>query len=353
MVEQVDNTQEFTLIGVLEGHTDHVTAIAPGFSQKENEDSPVLVTGSRDKSLIIWNLYDEEQDGKCGKPYRQLLGHNHFVSDLSLSQENCFILSSSWDKTLRLWDLRTGKTTRLFQGHTKEALTISFSPDNRQILSAGADRKIMLWNTLADLKYVSGQDSEGAARNDSVDNINHQDWVSQIRYAPQLKTASKTTTFQPYFASVGWDGRLKVWNHNMQIRETVKAHEGQISSLSISPHGKNIATGGRDKKLLIWDISDLSAVSREFNAADQINQIAFNPKLQWVAAATEKQVLVWDLMSTSTKPVGTISIERKVKDKKTIPLNCTALAWNALGKKLYVGCNDGTTRVYQVSDKSN
>jgi len=311
----------------------------------------VLVSASRDKSLIIWKLYEEEQDGKSGEPYRQLLGHNHFVSDLSLSQENCFILSSSWDRTLRLWDLRTGKTTRLFQGHTKEALTVSFSPDNRQILSAGADRKIMLWNTLADLKYVSGQDTDGV-RGENADLINHQDWVSQIRYAPQLKTASKTGTFQPYFASVGWDGRLKVWNHNMQIRESIKSHEGQISSLSISPHGKNIATGGRDKKLLIWDINDLTAPSREFNAADQINQIAFNPKLQWVAAATEKQVLVWDLMSTSTKPVGAISIVNTVKDKKATPLNCTSLTWNALGKKLFVGCNDGKIRVYQVNDRS-
>lgn len=138
----------------------------------------------------------------------------------------------------------------------------------------------------------------------------------------------------------------------MQIRESFKAHEGQISSLSISPHGKNIATGGRDKKLLIWDINDLSAASREFNASDQINQIAFNPKLQWVAAATEKQVLVWDLMSSSSKPVGAISIEKKVKDKQTTTLNCTSLTWNALGKKLFVGCNDGTIRVYQVSDNS-
>jgi len=57
-------------------------------------------------------------------------------------------------------------------------------------------------------------------------------------------------------------------------------------------------------------------------------------------------------MSTSTKPVGTITIEKKVKDKKTTTLNCTSLTWNALGKKLFVGCNDGTIRVYVVGDKA-
>lgn len=60
-----------------------------------------------------------------------LTGHSHFVSDLALSNENCYAVSSSWDKTLRLWDLRAGKTSRKFYGHTKEVFTVAFSPDNR------------------------------------------------------------------------------------------------------------------------------------------------------------------------------------------------------------------------------
>jgi len=115
----------------LEGHSDWVTSIVAGFSLKDNEDSPVLVSGSRDKTLIIWKLYEEEADGFYGVPYRQLTGHNHFVSDLALSQENCFVISASWDHTLRLWDLRTGKTSRIFKGHSKEVYTVAFSPDNR------------------------------------------------------------------------------------------------------------------------------------------------------------------------------------------------------------------------------
>jgi hypothetical protein len=43
-----------------------VTAIVSGYSQKENEDSPVLVSGSRDKSLIIWKIYEGKDEGKYG-----------------------------------------------------------------------------------------------------------------------------------------------------------------------------------------------------------------------------------------------------------------------------------------------
>jgi guanine nucleotide-binding protein subunit beta-2-like 1 protein len=49
--------------------------------------------------------------------------------------------------------------------------------------------------------------------------------------------------------------------------------------VSISPNGKYIATGGKDKKLYIWDIKDLSHPSRDLDAGSTIFQISFNPKL--------------------------------------------------------------------------
>jgi len=269
------------------------------------------------------------------------------VSDVALSQENCFVISSSWDKSLRLWDLRTGQTTRQFHGHQKEVFTVAFSPDNRQILSSGADRKIILWNTLGDAKYKTGPENEL-----DKDIINHQDWVSQIKYAPQNKSSSKSN-IPPYFASVGWDGRLKLWATNMQVKNSFKAHEGHVQSVSISPNdGKYIATGGRDKKLNIWEVNDLTAPSREFNAGQQINQIAFNPKLQWVAAATEAGIKIWDLLSLNTKPLHILAAEvKKVEGKETKDAKapqCVSITWNALGTKLFGGFSDGNIRVWQV-----
>jgi len=44
--------------GLLEGHSDWVTSIVAGYSQKENEDPNILISGSRDKSIIIWKLHE-------------------------------------------------------------------------------------------------------------------------------------------------------------------------------------------------------------------------------------------------------------------------------------------------------
>jgi guanine nucleotide-binding protein subunit beta-2-like 1 protein len=135
--------------------------------------------------------------------------------------------------------------------------TVAFSPDNRQILAAGSEKKIRLYNTLGELKHTPEKN-------------NHTEWISRVRFSPQ----KKSTGIQPYFASVGWDGWLRIWNTNFTLRFAFKAHENHINGLDISPLYANlIATGGKDKKLYIWDVSDLKKPKYEFDAGATINAV--------------------------------------------------------------------------------
>jgi len=245
-----------------------------------------------------------------------------------------YALSSSWDRTLRLWDLRTGKTSRKFVGHTKEVLSCTFSFDNRQIISAGADKTFKLWNTLADCKYTN-------------DTSNHSEWVSCVRYSPVPKN--------PYFATAGWDGKLKIWNQSFSIRYSFKAHQDNINSLAIAPLGTYIATGGKENTVKVWDLNDLSEEFRELKAGSSVNKVAFNPKMQWIATATDNGVKIFDLNTEQDTPFSDISVE-KPKPKKEGKVRqgndkyaCTALAWNATGRKLFAAFSDNIIRVYHVS----
>ena len=147
----------------------------------------MLLSGSRDKTLIIWNLTRDDQ--AYGYPKRSLHGHSHIVSDCVISSDGAYALSSSWDKTLRLWELSTGNTTRTFVGHTNDVLSVSFSADNRQIVSGSRDRTIKLWNTLGDCKYT-------------ITDKGHTDWVSCVRFSPNPQN--------PVIVSAGWDKLVKV-----------------------------------------------------------------------------------------------------------------------------------------------
>jgi WD40 repeat protein len=106
-----------------------------------------------------------------------------------ISSDGAYALSSSWDKSLRLWELSTGNTTRTFVGHTNDVLSVSFSADNRQIVSGSRDRSIKLWNTLGDCKFT-------------ITDKGHTEWVSCVRFSPNPQN--------PVIVSAGWDKLVKV-----------------------------------------------------------------------------------------------------------------------------------------------
>jgi len=59
----------------------------------------VLVSGSADKNLIVWNV-------KNGKKLYSLKGHTGGITCLRLHASTGTVVSGSMDKTLRLWDLK-------------------------------------------------------------------------------------------------------------------------------------------------------------------------------------------------------------------------------------------------------
>lgn len=249
---------------------------------------------------------------------------------------------------MRLWDLRSGKTTQRFvkDGHDKEVLSCAISSDGRYIISSGADRAIKLWNVRGECKHT-------------IKDYNHQDWVSKVRYIP---TSSKSTVAGQFFASVGWDGYLKIWNNqNCNIKDSFRAHDANINAVTVSPRGNYIVTGGKDLKVRVFDFNDVEKDNRTHDVSAPITSLAFNPKCHWIAIGTELGWEVWDFESKDSpviasdnfkleKPqVTTEGKEKKIKPTKYHQV--TSLNWNTLGTRLFVGFSNGDIKVYDITEE--
>ena len=314
-----DSNQVLKLVGVLKGHTKAITQVSC------LPDNPnVIVSASRDKSLMVWRLGVEE-NVVVGKPMRALRGHAHFVSDVSISSDGQYALSGSWDKSLRLWDLQTGQTTRRFTAHTKDVLSVAFSADNRQIVSGSRDRTIKLWNTLAQCKHTITEDC-------------HTDWVSTVRFSPSAEN--------PAIVSAGWDGIVKVWNlSNCRLKTNHIGHSGYVNSVTISPDGSLCASGGKDGASMLWDLNEGKHLYT-LNGNEVVNALSFSPDRYWLSAAVGSSIKIWDLETKSA--IDDLKIDATGATARKTAAEVTSLTWSADGTYLYAGYSDSIIRVWHL-----
>jgi len=314
-------TEHLMYRGVMRGHNGWVTQIATNPNYPE-----VILSSSRDKTLILWDLKREE--GSYGIPKRRLHGHGHFITDVVMSSDGHYALSCSWDKTLRLWDLNAGKSTRRFEDHKKDVLSVAFSADNRQIVSGSRDKTIKLWNTLAQCKYTISEDG-------------HEHWVSCVRFSPNNNN--------PVIVSCGWDRLVKVWNlANCKLKTNHYGHKRFLNTVTVSPDGSLCASGGKDGMAMLWDLNEgkhlYTLTTKESHS---INTLCFSPNRYWLCVANGPTISVWDL--ENKRLVDELRPEVITTTAKGNQHECISLAWSPDGQTLFGGYTDNTIRVWQVT----
>lgn len=302
--------------GVLTGHSDWVTSIATSF-----ESSNMIISGSRDKTLIVWELTPQGEN--YGYARKALTGHNQAVQDVCLSATGEYAISASWDKTLRMWDLNKGTCMKTFKGHKSDVFSVSYSADNRHIVSAGRDKTIKVWNNIGVCMYT-------------IEDEKHNDWVSCVRITPSAK--------QPLIVSAGWDKVVKVWNlSNCKHRANMVGHSGVINTLTVSPDGSLCATGGKGGDVHLWDVNECQHLYT-LSATNTVNALAFSPNRYWLCAGTDKGIVIIDLESKSVID----EIVPPSKYKSPLPW-IVSLTWSADGNTLFAGSSDGNIYVYDIA----
>ncbi|BBM81854.1 serine/threonine-protein kinase [Candidatus Uabimicrobium amorphum] len=92
---------------------------------------------SASKNAYIWDL--EKRTKKV------LRGHQGFLTDIAFSKDSKILASSSYDKTIRLWNAQTGILENEIKGHLHTVMSIIFPSHKPIIISMGEDKTIRHW----------------------------------------------------------------------------------------------------------------------------------------------------------------------------------------------------------------
>lgn len=108
-------------------------------------DATMVAGGFHDSSVRLWNL---SADSKRQSPTTaaQLGGHSGPVYGLSFSADNKYLVTTSADRTARLWGLETGSNLATYKGHNYPAWDVDFGPEGFYFATASHDRTARLWS---------------------------------------------------------------------------------------------------------------------------------------------------------------------------------------------------------------
>ncbi|XP_058074231.1 periodic tryptophan protein 2 [Magnolia sinica] len=111
-------------------------------SLASDQSGEVICAGTLDSfEIFVWSM-------KTGRLLDVLSGHEGPVHGLMFSPTNAILTSSSWDKTVRLWDVFEGKGAVETFPHNHDVLTVVYRPDGKQLASSTLDGQIHFWDPI-------------------------------------------------------------------------------------------------------------------------------------------------------------------------------------------------------------
>ena len=215
-----------------------------------SSDGQLLLTSSDDKSLKIWNVNDR-------KFLYSFLGHSNWVRSGQFSPDNRLIVSGSDDKTVKIWDTDKRQEIHSFADHTGVIYNVKFHPDGTCVASCGHDKKIKIFDVRSK-RLLQHYDA-------------HNDNVNQLAFHPSgsfLISASsdaKVKVCLNFYFFEYMNKILKIWDLRYgKLAYTLFGHDGNSTSCTFSNHGDYFATGGSDSLVMLWKSNFLDSNKGNF-----------------------------------------------------------------------------------------
>ncbi|KAL3930348.1 MAG: hypothetical protein SGPRY_001578 [Prymnesium sp.] len=108
-----------------------------------NGDGNYCLTGGDDRRILLWNPHREPEEMI---PIKEYSGHNHRVLEVALAAGNASFASCGGDRTVFVWDVSSGTINRRLQAHEQRVNALAYNDDCSILLSGSYDKTVRCWD---------------------------------------------------------------------------------------------------------------------------------------------------------------------------------------------------------------
>ncbi|OMJ96049.1 hypothetical protein SteCoe_431 [Stentor coeruleus] len=303
----------------LEGHLNFVKGLCL------TNDENYLISSSNDLTIKIWNLATKKEEVS-------IIAHEKSVHSISLSKDNKYLISGSLDSTIKVWDFPSRQALFTLTGHEKAVNSAVIHPDGKTIVSGSSDQTIKIWDF--DSKSLSGTIQS----------------VSMV-----LKVM--IYEIENFVLASHSNGLIAAFNLKTQLQEFVlESIDSNLSAIILRANNEQIYSCSDTGKILLWDLPSRSLVYELKKSEGGATCLALSVGLGILASAHEgNYIKVWDLtrkkavsiFTGHTMGINSLVISDKHKAVISSSSDRKIMIWD-LNEKMHSEIFFTKTEIYQL-----
>ncbi|VAH58284.1 unnamed protein product [Triticum turgidum subsp. durum] len=213
-----------------------------------SSDGNLLATGGHDKKVVLWNAETLKQKAVLEE-------HSLLITDVRFGPSIPRIATSSFDKTVRVWDVdNQDDTVHTFTGHSASVMSVDFHPNKDDLIcSCDGNGEIRLWS------------------------------ISSGRAVRNFKGGSSQLRFQPRhggFLAAASENVVSILDVETQACVRIfEGHTEHVDSLCWSPTGDYVVSTSEDT-VKVWSVNsgNENCVQELNSTGSKFHACAFHPK---------------------------------------------------------------------------
>jgi WD40 repeat protein len=243
------------------------------FSVALSADGKLLLTSSLDKTAKVWDAATNKLLTTCTCTERIPMVH------AALSPDGKVLATGT--NQVRLWDASSGREIGSLTSKPNFIDALAFSADGKRLACSGSGYTVKLWDV--------------AGKKELATLTGHTRPVMGLAFTADGKT----------LVSASADRTIKLWNlETNKERLTLSGHADPLSSVALSPDGTLLVSGagairfdpGHLGEVKLWDAATGRMLADLKGHTDGVSSVAFSPDGKTVASAGRDHIVrLWDI----------------------------------------------------------